>query len=549
MLSRRTRFTWVAGIALAAACLTGARARESQLLQKDHPQRGVLEANAVQRIGLALAQRECALGQLRGFAAASAKPASKLRLDVIDPATSKPLRGFHEGDFGFCADAAGTYQLQLRAATAGGYALTLDALLPRMGASAKTAAASPRSLLSPRMRALSADPTQLEKFWTETKRAGTPLIEPGDDADSSWVTFLYRGPVAHGVSVSWPMWTYELQDTALTRLSGTDLWWKSVRFPNSARFSYQLVIDPPPLTAANAELAERARDAVTHVDPNNHTPMSVADAYSQRSTVQLSAAPPERWLEKKAPRGRVESRTLTSHKLGHTHELSVYLPVGYDKAKTRSYPLLIVFDGGTYLHDVPTPHLLDALIAADAIEPIVALFVHDDEPSQRASELPCNPSFAAFVAEELLPFARSSLRISADATQIGLAGSSFGGLASGFIALQYPDRFGKVLSQSGSYWWSFPAKHPQFDGSDKPGWLRRRYAQQPRAAIQLYLSAGTFEGAPDAWGVLDQNRLLRDTLRAQGYSVAYQEFTGGHDHLAWRATLPDGLIALFAPHH
>jgi enterochelin esterase-like enzyme len=36
-------------------------------------------------------------------------------------------------------------------------------------------------------------------------------------------------------------------------------------------------------------------------------------------------------------------------------------------------------------------------------------------------------------------------------------------------------------------------------------------------------------------------------LRDLGYSVAYQEFAGGHDFSAWRATLPDALRALFAP--
>ena len=64
---------------------------------------------------------------------------------------------------------------------------------------------------------------------------------------------------------------------------------------------------------------------------------------------------------------------------------------------------------------------------------------------------------------------------------------------------------------------------------------------------QFYLGAGAFEGSLAGDGVLEQNRLQRDVLRGLGYSVAYQEFVGGHDHLAWRATLPDGLIALYAP--
>jgi enterochelin esterase family protein len=65
--------------------------------------------------------------------------------------------------------------------------------------------------------------------------------------------------------------------------------------------------------------------------------------------------------------------------------------------------------------------------------------------------------------------------------------------------------------------------------------------------VQFYLSAGVFETDPSGAGVLEQNRAFRELLRRRGYSVAYQEFVGGHDPLQWRATLPDGLRALFAP--
>ena len=61
------------------------------------------------------------------------------------------------------------------------------------------------------------------------------------------------------------------------------------------------------------------------------------------------------------------------------------------------------------------------------------------------------------------------------------------------------------------------------------------------------MSAGAFEGDPAGDGVLDQTRLEVSALRDLGYSVAYQEFAGGHDFSAWRATLPDALRALFAP--
>jgi enterochelin esterase family protein len=105
-----------------------------------------------------------------------------------------------------------------------------------------------------------------------------------------------------------------------------------------------------------------------------------------------------------------------------------------------------------------------------------------------------------------------------------------------------------VLSQSGSYWWTFEPGAPQYDGVDRAAWLRRRYNERPVGTTQFYLSAGLFEGSPEGSGVLEENRAMRDALRALGYSVAYQEFSGGHDHLAWRATLPDALIALYGAH-
>lgn len=526
-----------------------------RVLHKAEPERALIEAHTEQRYALELGERECAFGSLKPSAAAHARAATDLKLSVQAPGSDRSLRTFSLRksalEFGFCVEEQGSYELVVAAAeVAGGYELALERVLPRGDAKRKPQPTPDERSMSPRLRATAPelrDPTRLEQFWKQVMRAGTPMIEPAD-ADTSWVTFLYRGSAqTREVSISWQAWTFAFSQTQLARLPGTDLWWKSLRLPSSARLSYQLTIDPPAVGKQDEALNERAQLAVTRADPNNHRPMLPEpdlDPYAQRSVLQLPAATPERWLEvkPKPAAGRLERQGLHSKKLGHEHALTFYLPAHYEKA--RSYPLLIFFDGEDYLRDLAAPRLLDALIAARAIDPLVAVFVHNDDPSERAYELPCNPLFAAFVADELVPFARTHYSLSSD---IGLAGSSFGGLASSYIALTYPERFGKVLSQSGSYWWSFPADHALFDGSDKPGWLRRRYAERPVANTLFYLGAGTFEGSPEGDGVLEQNRLQRDALRALGYSVAYQEFIGAHDHLAWRATLPDALIALYAP--
>ena len=509
-----------------------------------------LRPGQAQRFTLPLAQRDCAFGRFQG-------PGRGLQVRVLDPSGKRTMRRFASRAAGpleldVCVELAGRYQVVVSAEEPGDFTLELQQVLGRPS-SPPPRAAGP-ALTSPRLSALArelADPARakqaLKRFWREVEQHGTPLLEPAD-VDNLLVTFLYRAnPQTRGVSVSWPMYMGQFQQNAMAALPGSDVFWKSIKLPRATRFSYQLVIDAPRDPSPGRELGERPERAVSRSDPRNPrllTPDPALDAFSQRSLLELPDAPKERWSSGPlAPRGRLEHTLIASEVLGNVHPLSVYLPRGYDPKSP--YPLLIFFDGEQYVDELRTPEMLDRLVAARAITPLVAVFVRNASPHSRDEELPCNPRFARFVIEELLPQLWGRYSLSRDPRQVGLAGSSFGGLAASYIALEHPAFFGKVLSQSGSYWWSFPSGDPSYDGSAAPGWLRRRYQQRPRAALELYLSAGTFESGAAHGGVLEHNRLQRDALRALGYSVAYQELIAGHDPLAWRAALPDGLIALF----
>lgn len=121
-----------------------------------------------------------------------------------------------------------------------------------------------------------------------------------------------------------------------------------------------------------------------------------------------------------------------------------------------------------------------------------------------------------------------------------MAGSSFGGLAATCAALRHPEVFGKVLSQSGSYWW-----HPSDDPEHE--WVARRIVDEPPAGVRFYMDIGLLESGPTRGGgpsMLVTNRHLRDVLRAKGLDVTYRELSGGHDYIVWRGTLADGLIDL-----
>ena len=128
-----------------------------------------------------------------------------------------------------------------------------------------------------------------------------------------------------------------------------------------------------------------------------------------------------------------------------------------------------------------------------------------------------------------------------------VCGVSLGGAAAVFCRLKYPDIFGNVLSQSGSFALTpdYPIK--EFLKYDTPtNWLARQFAASEYRALRFYLEVGLFERFAGSYGadmVLEQRR-LRDVLQAKGYFVVDSEFYGGHDYICHRGSLADGLVAL-----
>jgi enterochelin esterase-like enzyme len=202
---------------------------------------------------------------------------------------------------------------------------------------------------------------------------------------------------------------------------------------------------------------------------------------------------------------------------------------------------------------VPTPAILDNLVAAGLVPPMVAVLIESLDYGTRARELTCNPTFLAFLTDELLPWVERSHAVTSDPAQTVVAGSSLGGLTAAYAALRRPDRFGLVLSQSGAFSWSPP-------GDEEAEWLARQVAAgalgvrsggggpRPPARPRFYLNVGLYETGraflPDGPSLRLANRHLRDVLRAGGYAVRYAESAGGHDELGFRATFPEGLLAL-----
>ena len=238
--------------------------------------------------------------------------------------------------------------------------------------------------------------------------------------------------------------------------------------------------------------------------------------------------------------GDLHKTQLRSRALRNSHDIWIYTPPGYQE-HSQAYPLLIVFDGQAYTSNewVPTPKILDELIGAGEIRPIVAVFVSSGDQKRRNKELPCHEPFARFVVKDLLPYVRQNYRVTSDPKEIVIAGSSYGGLAAAYVALLHSDQIGNVLSQSGAFYWT----QPRCDRN--PSYLIRQYRRETAVPVKFYLEVGDKE-TEGRNSILAVNREMRDVLKQKGYDVVYREFEGGHEYKCWRKALPDGLKAFFA---
>ena len=178
---------------------------------------------------------------------------------------------------------------------------------------------------------------------------------------------------------------------------------------------------------------------------------------------------------------------------------------------------------------MPGSTILDNLYDQEQIPPLVAVFVGSPD---RNVELVCYPPFVQFLAQELIPWIRQHYHVTNNPQQTIVGGSSYGGLAATFSALNYPDIFGKVLAQSGSF-------HRQVGDDPEQEWLKRQLPKFPQSKLHCYFDVGLYET-----GMQGCIKNMRDSLRARGHSVTYKEFNGGHHSLNWQYTLGDAIRVL-----
>jgi enterochelin esterase-like enzyme len=255
----------------------------------------------------------------------------------------------------------------------------------------------------------------------------------------------YHDPAAEAIFIVGGLAGADPADRRMRR--DTNGWWvRSYEIAAGARLAYWFATEMWP-TSSDQLICDPLNPS-THTYPGDEELPDDKDLAV--SIVELPGAREMRWSTAgAAASGEVEVQRVSSEVLGNERRVWTYRPPGYDPS--RRYPLVVAFDGLAYVLDgyVPLPTVLDNLIAAGKIPPVVAVLADSLDQETRTRELSLHEPFVEFVAEELLPWAHARLSIERDPARTVVAGSSLGALAAAFCGLRRPDLFGLVLSQSG----------------------------------------------------------------------------------------------------
>jgi enterochelin esterase-like enzyme len=392
------------------------------------------------------------------------------------------------------------------------------------------------------------NPRAVAAFWNAVGARTTPLVDTlAKDPSHVLATFLYRGKpdTKDVVLVAGPNGIAPFTDprSHMRHLEGTDVWYVSHHLRPDAEFFYQFSVNPPAVEGDPSPMQLRPTLGPDPLNPLQYPepddPMASA---GHGSIARMPAVPPNPWLAKRpgVAAGVVKTDTIAGAAIQGSRNVWSYASPGVAPSALRDARVLVVFDGGIYINRIHTPTILDNLYAERKIGPAVVVFI-DNGGAARARDYYFSDAYDTYLIDDVLPWIARTYGVKPVPERTVLAGSSLGGLAAAYAVFKRLDVFGKALSQSGAFW---PNGRDPSDG--EPEWLVRQFARAAGPAKgEFFLAVGSHESTIALeTTLLASNRHLRDVFQLKGFKYTYVEVPGDHEPVAWRRTLPDGLMQL-----
>jgi enterochelin esterase-like enzyme len=310
---------------------------------------------------------------------------------------------------------------------------------------------------------------------------------------------------------------------ALRRLGATNFWYVVVDIPADSRVEYQF---------------ELRRDGQWERFNDPRNPRIARSPVGDSSVCYGVDYRVPDWAvyDEESRRGELVELEVHSEAQRRDNRVTLYLPARF--RTSARYPLLVVHDGGDFLEYASMKIVLDNLIhRLDMAETVVA-FTY---PGERLTEYPNSGPHASWIVRELIPELETQFPLVAQPSGRCLMGSSFGAVASLSTAVRYPETFGSLLLQSGSFVFTdIGDDHgggPAFDPVVK--FVNRYRAKPTRVAERLFISCGIYEP------LIVANRSMLPVFTEAGMAVNYVESRDGHNWESWRDRLRDGLSWIF----
>ncbi len=406
-----------------------------------------------------------------------------------------------------------------------------------------------------------------EGFWLEIENARVPLVEPAGE-EHSFVTFVYKGRMStQSVAVMLRGIVGCPGDHVLQRVADTEVYFRTYRFGNDLGASYAFYENAPLFSVSGYSTSDMEglfdyfkgktpiADAFNlpnpaYVDENQAIAMGFDFSHpavggTWMSVLALPEAPSvETILERPGvERGALTRHVLPSRFLNEERVLWVYTPHAY--VSSERYPLILAFDASGYLPLGSVHRVLDNLIHDGAIAPVIAVFV--ESTAERNQQLNCNPDFAAFVTDEVLPWSSRQFGITDEPKERTVMGASLGGLMAVYVAFLRPDLFGHAVSQDGTLSWGpgcVLGPQPRYEQNYHREWLYDQFASSDRREITLHLDVALLT---DPRFELYPHRRFKELLVEKGYEHTYQEYYGVHDWHHWVCTLDSTFRRVLPP--
>ncbi len=295
---------------------------------------------------------------------------------------------------------------------------------------------------------------------------------------------------------------------------------------------WELAIGRPPVSRMEYLVELRypggSGEIVTH--PGN--PRQVAGAFGPKSVLEFPSYAPPGWLTAPVEPGRSHAFDVPVPWLEGPISVRTWSPAG--AGDDEPLPLLVVHDGPEYDVLASLTRYLSAGVTGKWLPRLRAALL---DPGPRDRWYSANARYARALRLAVIPAVASRL---ATTVRVGM-GTSLGGLAMLHAHCRHPDAFDALFLESGSFF------SPRFDDHER----RFPYYQRivrfvadvhrgrlPARRVPVVLTCGVIEENAE------NNRLMAQSLRAQGYQATLHEVPDMHNYTAWRDAFDPHLTRL-----